>query len=294
MRIIIFILSLFVFVKGYTQLPSTDIFVGDVVIKSDEIIISNFKNITSRKGYDNQPHFTDDGEFFYFSSDREGLQSDIYLMDVKKKNAVRLTSTPESEYSPSPIPGSDAISVVRVDADSGQHLYRMLPDGSNPVILYAGSDTIGYYGWVDPDRVLIYVLGAKPAIRILNLKEQKTYLVAEYAGRRIHRIPGENAVSFTVKTDENKYQLKKFIGPLNKVELITDLPEGSEDYAWLTSDILVTGNDKKLFYFYLENKEKGWRLITDLKDSPVAEFYRIAFDRSGKKIALVVRNQPGE
>ena len=286
-----------VFLVSFTasaQLPSTSIFLADLVQKGNNYLITNVKDISGSPGYNNQPTYSADGNYIYFTSDRDGKQTDIYRFDVKKRSTDRITQTSESEYSPLIVPGMDAISVVRVNADSAQQLYRMLPDGSNPVILYTGSDTVGYYGWLDPNRVLIFALGEKNSLRLINLNDQKSYFIAENIGRNIQQIPGANAVSFTTKIDSTTWQLKKFDGILNKVESIINLPAGTEDYAWLNSSVLVSGSEGDLSYINVNKKETGWLSFADLTKTPVSNFYRIAIDPAGTKIAFVVKNQAAE
>lgn len=290
MKILTLIPIIFFSLNVFSQLPSTDIVLGEITQRGEDFKISNLKNVTARLGYDNQPYFSPDGNFFYFSSDRDGPQTEIYIYDLRRRSIERLTNTPESEYSPTPIPEITSFSVVRVDTDSAQHLYRYLPDGTNPVILYTGSEKIGYHSWIDANRILFYSLGETNTIRILNFPEQVTLHIADNGGRSMQRIPEENSVSFTVQLDSLQWQIKKFDGAINKVETITNLPSGVEDYSWLNSTVIVAGNKGKLYSFNLNKKESGWKLMADLKNTIAADFYRIAFDPSGKKIALVIKN----
>lgn len=290
MKILPIILHLLFTINVFSQLPSTDIVLGEVTQRGDDFKITNLKNVTARTGYDNQPFFSEDGNFFYFSSDRDGPQTDIYIFDLRKRSIERLTNTVESEYSPTPIPSMTSFSVVRVDADSAQHLYRYLPDGTNPVILYTGSEKIGYHNWVDANRIIFYSLDETNSIRILNLSEQETTHIADNGGRSVHRIPEENSVSFTIRIDSLQWQIKKFDGAINKVETIADLPPGVEDYSWLNASTIVAGNKGKIYFFNLNKKENGWKLMADLSNTAFADFYRIAFDLSGKKVAFVIKN----
>src|SRR5688572_4596824 len=82
--------------------PSTDIFLFP--FENGKIIASGMRNITQRKGYDNQPHFLPDSKNLFFTSIGEDEQADIFLYDIRSATAKKITNTPESEYSPTLTP----------------------------------------------------------------------------------------------------------------------------------------------------------------------------------------------
>src|SRR5205085_7470855 len=103
--------------------PSTDIYVYRVsrgLVPFRQRVF----NITNRAGYDNQPSFV--GSTIYYTSQRAG-QTDIYRYEDGR--TVQVTATPESEYSAALTPDAKAITVVRVERDSTQRLWRFPLDG---------------------------------------------------------------------------------------------------------------------------------------------------------------------
>jgi hypothetical protein len=99
-------------------------------------------NVTHRPGYDNQPCFLADSQtLLYTSAEPEG-GTDIYRFSLATKTSVRVTRTPESEYSPTPLE-SGGFCTVRVEADSTQRLWRFDQDGTNPqLVMSDGSDRL--------------------------------------------------------------------------------------------------------------------------------------------------------
>ncbi len=82
------------------QAPSTDIFILSV----DGESVGEPRRITDREGYDNQPQFLTDGQGLVYSSlGTDG--TDIYRHDLGSGETHVVVNTPESEYSPTPIPG---------------------------------------------------------------------------------------------------------------------------------------------------------------------------------------------
>ncbi|MDX1675452.1 MAG: hypothetical protein R3314_11715, partial [Longimicrobiales bacterium] len=148
--------------SGTAQTP-TDIYLLPLDRQEDGRLVAagEPRPVTDRDGYDNQPHFTPDGRLLY-TSIRDG-QADTYLYDPATGETTRVTTTPESEYSPTPIPGSDRFSVVRVEADSTQRLWSFAPDGSRPRLVLEDVAPVGYHAWSD-DRVALFVLGDPPTL----------------------------------------------------------------------------------------------------------------------------------
>ncbi|MGH9858097.1 MAG: TolB family protein, partial [Acidobacteriota bacterium] len=95
--------------------PSTDIFLFP--LENGKIVSSGVRNITKRKGYDNQPHFLPDSKKLFYTSIREGNQSDIFLYDLGNAAAKKITTTDESEYSPTLTPDGQFFSTIRVEKD---------------------------------------------------------------------------------------------------------------------------------------------------------------------------------
>ena len=91
-------------------------------------------NISNSPGYDNQPSFTPDGAAVLFTSVRgerkpdpansAATGSDIYRYDIAPARLSQVTNTPEAEYSPTVTPDGRHISVIRVEADGTQRLWR--------------------------------------------------------------------------------------------------------------------------------------------------------------------------
>src|SRR5258708_9148051 len=103
-------------------------------------------DITNNPGYDNQPFFTPDGKAVLFTSVRAGgTQTDIYKYDIAAKTIAQITSTPESEYSPTITPAGK-LSVVRVelDADKTQRLWQFNAHGRCPPPVLETSKPLAY------------------------------------------------------------------------------------------------------------------------------------------------------
>ncbi len=288
MRKLLFVLISLLAINAEAQIPSTDIWLFDLENGNGKYTLNNAVNITDRNGYDNQPTFSNDDKYIYFSSVRDSIQSDIYRYDIKKKETKQITNTKESEYSPTITPDGLFMTVVRVDQDSAQRLYKQFPDGKKPVVLLTTSDTVGYHTWLNKNLIAIFALGDPHTLRIANIKDQRTTTVASNIGRCIQKIPGQDAFSYVDKTDSTHWKIMQFDLPTQFSKPLVDVVEGSEDYVWTTDGKILMGTGGLLYAIspFLENPT--WKIIADLRKTDAENFYRISINSDGSKISLVV------
>lgn len=97
------------------QLPEFEIYGSKLINNNGTLQITDVINLSNHDGYDNQPSFTPDGKMIYFSSVRDGIQSDIYAIDLSDKSTHQITNTLESEYSPVFTNNGNSFIVVRVE-----------------------------------------------------------------------------------------------------------------------------------------------------------------------------------
>ena len=104
--------------------PATDIFIADLsTTPGGKLKLGQPVKITNWAGYNNQPSFLPDGQSILYTSIRD-KQADIYRYDLRAASTTQVTNTPESEYSPTLMPDGKSISVVRVEADGTQRLWK--------------------------------------------------------------------------------------------------------------------------------------------------------------------------
>ena len=126
-------------------------------------------NISNSPGYDNQPAFTPDGQSVLFTSVRGGRKpdpansaatgSDIYRYEIATERLSQVTNTPEAEYSPTVTPDGGHISVIRVEADGTQRLWRFALDGTQPELVLRDIKPVGYHAWGSASALVLFVLG---------------------------------------------------------------------------------------------------------------------------------------
>ena len=145
--------------------------------------------VSTERGYDNQPYYTPDGAAILFTANRDGKQMDIYEFDRSKRTSRRLVSTPEGEYSPTITPDGSGVSVIRVEADGTQRLWRFDRSGSNPRLILTDIKPVGYHAWIDADQVALFVLGQPATLQHARVSTGKSTAWPRTSAARCNGFP---------------------------------------------------------------------------------------------------------
>lgn len=243
--------------------------------------------VTDRDGYDNQPAFTPDGALLY-TSIRDG-QADSWRYHPDTGVSERLTATPESEYSPTPMAGSDRFSVVRVEADSAQRLWSFGPAGADPELLIENIEPVGYHAWLDARRVALFVLGDPPTLRVADRVTSSARVVAERIGRSLQSVPGRPAITFTQEIDD-AWWIREYDAGADTLRTVARMLGPDEYHVWLPGGTLLTAHGTEILRF--DAVERSWVPVADLADAGIGRVTRLAVSPDGRRLA-VVADRPG-
>ena len=267
----------------FSQLPDCDIWLLDIKDSAGKVSLHNPVNITGRKGYDNQPAFSPDGKYILFSSQPDsGGQTDIYKYDLKTKQIIQFTKTPTSEYSPTFMPDGKNISVVMVEKDSAQRLWKFPLAGGAQTCIMEKVKEIGYHFWINKDSVSLNVL-TKPAftLQIANVHSQKTFIVADSIGRCMRIRDG----NLWYTTQSGHFHNVFEYSPKSKTLYIKGMIE-SEDYYLRGKYEIWSLSDNSIVSGYM-NSKAGAGEIVNLESFGITKPTRITISPDGKKLAVV-------
>ena len=124
------IIMWFMFIVPFSsaQLPQSNIYLFDFEWNADTLLIQEAKYLShfNAEGYNNQPYFLGKDKLLITSNFLQEGQTDIFQLDVRKEKLMQVTDTDQSEYSPTPTPGTNHFSVIRVEPsqDNAQYLWR--------------------------------------------------------------------------------------------------------------------------------------------------------------------------
>lgn len=267
----------------FCQVPDSDIFLLDIKDSAGQISFHNPVNITKRKGYDNQPAFSPDGKYLLYSSQRDsGGQTDIYKYNLKAKTTSQFTKTPTSEYSPTFMADGKNISVVMVEKDSAQRVWKFPLAGGAPICVMPNVKEVGYHAWINKDSMAAFIL-TKPSftLQVFNISVQKPSLVADSIGRCMRMKGGK--LWFTTKAGpfNNVFELSFRTRQATLLGIIE-----SEDYLFYTNGDIWSLSDTSVVSGFMTDKN-GAAEIADLSKFGISKPARITVSPDGKKLAVV-------
>jgi hypothetical protein len=290
-----------------TAPPDTEIYLAALTRENGRIAVGTPVNITNSPGYDNQPSFTPDGRSILFTSVRSApelgdnpnpAQTDIFRYDIASRVITRVTQTPESEYSPTPMLDGTKISTVTVEADGSQRLWSITSSGPKieRAVLLPAVKPVGYHAWADDHTLLLFILGASGAPATLQLADThggETRVIATDIGRSIQRMPGSGParhISFVQRErhgDATLLLIKEFDPTTGSITTLTPAVEGSReaDVAWTPDGTLLMVKDDVLYAWRRDTS--GWSAIAELARMGLRGVSRLTVSSSGDKLALV-------
>ena len=278
------LLALAIASDGFAQAPpGTDVWLASI----ENGVPVNPVKINPETGYNNQPHFSADGSIIYYTRevhDDAATQTDIAAFQVETSTTTMLTHTAESEYSPTPIPGREALSVIRVEPDQKQRLWSIgLTDGKLSV-LFPDVEPVGYHVWFSDRDVAMFILGDSFTLQTASLDSNGSRLVADNIGRSLRKHPVSNEVLFVDK-NPNPWQVAAFNPDTTTLTSVIPLFPGSEDFTVDGNGDFWTGNGSKLYKHSPGGRR--WELVTDFKIFGIKQISRLAIHLDSGRIALV-------
>lgn len=244
-------------------------------------------NITNRRGYDNQPSWNGNDRLLYTS--QSGGQTDIYEVNFGRGLIDRFTNTPESEYSPALTPDGEAITVVRVERDSTQRLWRFPKDRSAPSLLLPDVKPVGYFAWLDMNLLALFILGQPATLQIADTRTGTARVVVSSIGRSLQRVPGGSRASYLHRVGPRWILETVDPTPLPDgrfdIDTIAAMPDSADYVVWRSSTELYTAAQSRIYRMRLP--DTTWVLLDDLAEKGVRRISRLALSPDGSRLALV-------
>lgn len=269
-----------------TRPPGTEIWLAPIASGR----VGTPRRLTDRPGYDNQPSFTSDGKAILYTAIGADGQADVWRIDLASARATRLTRTPESEYSPTVLPDGSGFSVVRVEADSAQRLWRFAPDGSAPRLVLPDVRPVGYHAWIDDTTVALFVLGAPATLRIAHLRGGTTDTVARDIGRALQWVPALRALGFVQRRADGSLWASLLDPATRAIRPLAPLLAGNEFCAWTPAGELLTARDGVVYAWRPAGDAAGggrWDAIGRFDAPALRGLSRLAVSPDGAWLALV-------
>lgn len=278
--------------------PSTDVFVAPLAVRNGKVTVGRAVNATARPGYDNQPAFLGDNSGILFTSVREDAQADIYRYDLATRAVTRVTSTPESEYSATPLADGSSFSVVRVEPDSTQRLWRFpLRGDAPPGVLLERVKPVGYHAWIDDSTLALFVLGSPATLQVASVRSGGSSVFASDIGRGLQRTPVGRGVTYGKRSGDTLFiEELRFLdggtggGTIAQRRLARAL-KGQDYFVYTPAGDLLAASGATLYRWSRDCRTNdGWEKVGDLGKG-VRNVSRLAVSPDGKWLAFVAEQQ---
>jgi hypothetical protein len=279
------LLAMVISTSGMAQgLPATDLWLADIV----NGVPGQPVRINETGGYNNQPHFSADGSVVYYTrempAEGDTAQTDIAVYDIATSTTRMVNHTAASEYSPTPIPGRNALSVIQMDLDQKQYLCAIDITTGDMEVLFPDLEPVGYHAWINDREAAMFILGDTFTLQTATLGTPGATVIAANIGRSIRRHPQTGEVLFVDKNAE-PWQIAAFDPETGVTRNVMPLFPGNEDFTIDANGVYWTGNGSSLYR--RSPGDARWQLMADYRNAGVGRITRLATDPQCKRIAMV-------
>lgn len=283
MKSTITFLVLVLFQFSWAQ-PNTEVYLFDLRSEGSNYRLYNQRNVSNNRGYDNQPNFYNDN-ILLFASTRNG-QTDIAAYNIAERVVTYLNDSKQgSEYSPTRIPGQEAVSAIRLDSTGLQRLYRYN--------FHTGKDTllvdnlvIGYHTWVNEHTIASFVLGQPQTLVLSDLKKGTNVTMDTAPGRSLHSIPNTKDTFSFISKKTTPWQIKSLSLKDQKITTIVETVPDAEDMCWLSDGTILMAKGNSIFKLNPE-KDTKWTLLKAFEDPDLQNITRVAANNRGTMLSIV-------
>ncbi len=272
------------------QAPGTDVWVAPITGRGSMMRIGKPVNATHRPGYDNQPSFTPKGDAVLFTVQGDDKQTDIWRVALPGANGkrlakpLRLTETAESEYSATVTPDGKSFSVIRVERDSTQRLWRFPLSGKgDPSLVLEQVKPVGYHAWASDHTLVLFVLGSPATLQVADDRTGSAEIKASNIGRALAKVPGRDVVTFLQQVKDSASWISELDLRTGATKRLMNPPKGAEYHAWTPDGQLLTATGSQV----LRWSGSDWTVLADFESAGVRRASRLAVSPRGNWIAFV-------
>lgn len=268
----------------------TDVWIAPLYEVDRRVTLGTPVNATHRTGYDNQPSFTPDGQALLYTAVGADGEADSWSIRLPNGAPKRLTTAPIGVYSPTVMPDGRWFSVIRVEADSTQRLWKFPLDGQGtPAAVLDRIKPVGYHAWLDEHTLALYVLGARlgvnaPAtLQIADTHTGAATVVATDVGRALAKVPHHDAVSFVQVVRDSGQWLAEYDVRTRVVRRLGRMPPGADYLAWTPGGAVITAAGSVVY----QRLDERWVVIADFSTAGLRGISRLAVSPKGDRLAFV-------
>ena len=237
-------------------------------------------NITTHRLDDDAPTFLPDSTGFFFTSNRDGRQSDVFRYDIKSKAVTQVTHTPEDEWEPSASADGGTFTVVR---GAERRLWRFSIDGSDagPVSSHPGG--VVAHASLSPASTAAIV--SPGTLQLIDTLTGAADTIESGIGQSFFIRPDRSSIGFLKTVPGGDVVMREWAVATRKARETGFALEGADSVTCTPAGSLLMSRQSKVFFF--EPHTDRWIEFADLDKSKVPSITRLAVSPDAKWIAIV-------
>ncbi len=288
--------ALFLLLSSAASASNSQLLLGELGRDGNQPRILSLMPVTPSQGYHNQPFFHPDEPVLFYTAElsgQDGSQMDSMALNLDTMDAINLTQSSQSEYSPTLMTDGQGLSVIRVDDEGKQWLWRFsLAQPDNQRLL--DIEPIGYHAWVDDTKAILFVLGSPNSLQLASIVSGKSVVLDRHIGPSLYQIPATTLMSYSkaMSKDEDPRWIVRAVNPATgDKQDIAVLPKGAYYYAWLPEGKLIAAVGTRLYYWDGKNEShtvtSAWVPFAQVASACAGTITRLAVNPTSNRIALV-------
>jgi len=126
-------------------------------------------------------------------------------------------------------PDGAHISVIRVEADGTQRLWRFTLDGREPELVIERVKPVGYHAWVDDHMLALFVLGPPATLQLADTHGGVRRDAGARINRSVQRIPRAGTISFVEKNEDGSLVIRELDPKTKRVTTLVGAVAGAKE-----------------------------------------------------------------
>jgi hypothetical protein len=269
------------------QWPATDLYVFDLEQEPKGWTLRRpvLLSAGGEGRYHNQPWFAGESLLLISSDAAEPGRTDIWALDLDKKERRRISTGPASWFSPRYRPGSGGLTAISLEPDTRQFLQHCPEnDPHRCAPLLPAQDRAGYYAWHDATSLALFMVGEPHELHWHDLEKGKAHRICLDPGRQFV-FDETGCLHYLQKVTPESWYLKIYDPRDGHSKMVTRALDGSEDFCLLPDGSYLMTSKSNIWHFHPEH-HLFWQPLADLSVFGLHQLTRIAHFQ-GKRLAIV-------
>lgn len=245
--------------------------------------MTGYTNLSAHPAYDNQPLIDEKKQRIIFVSARDG-NTELYAFSLQDSSLQRLTYNNENEYSPSFMPGTENLTVVK-GKEQRLAMYKN-PQGHDSTLI-SHPDSVAYYQWSENGLPVTNMLDKNRSILVFEKPDFKSYRVLSNHGGRTIKPYDKGMLICEVPSDTTVCTSVVWTDLKNEKKNIICLPERTEDFG-IYKDLLFCASGKKILKHHLTHPREEWSEAFVCEIPGIKKITRMVFSSDFRFAVIVV------